>query len=124
MILSIGEKMCKLIKKSQMPKQFFYWLQKLRIERETTRKYQSKNYFFSNSQRRKFRLIEEKEYFIFEISEKYETFDRWANSREVSIAFHYDVKEKTFTESVQHFLNLIEHKKVELPYPVYFNHRQ
>lgn len=116
--------MCKLIKKSQMPKQFFYWLQKLRIERETTRKYQSKNYFVSNSQRRKFRLIEEKEHFIFEIGEKYETFDRWANSLEVSIVFHYDVKEKTFIESVQYFLNLIEHKKVELPYPVYFNYRQ
>lgn len=48
----------------------------------------------------------------------------WANSLEVSIVFHYDVKEKTFIESVQYFLNLIEHKKVELPYPVYFNYRQ
>lgn len=122
--------MKKLAKKAKMPKQFYYWLQKLKIKREKYRGRGQSEYYFQDSNYssngRRYRLIKDgDDGFIFEISEKKETFDRWANSREVSIYFNYDVKEKTFIESVKYFLDFIEENNTEeLDYPTNFSWRK
>lgn len=62
--------------KHKVPKQFYHWLKRLGIKPVCKLRSIRKFYFKNNE--RYYRMYWDNQYF--EVSEKFETFDRWANS--------------------------------------------